>query len=66
MEKDCDSAIIIATNPNTNKIAQKLNFVQYKSVKWSDYQDPKTGKDWFPAEKMPHPIVNSYFKMFHC
>ena len=59
----CDSAVIIATNPNTNGIAKKLNFCPYKSIKWSDFKDSQTGKDWFPAEKLPYAIVNSYYKL---
>jgi hypothetical protein len=42
-DKGCDSAIIIATNPNTNNIAKKLNFSHYKSLNWSDYKDSRTG-----------------------
>ena len=61
--KGCDSAVIIATNPNTNGIAKKLNFSHYKSVYWSDYKDTKTGEDWFPADKLPYTIVNSYYKL---
>ena len=62
-EQGCDSAVIIATNPNTNGIAKKLNFSHYKSVHWSDYKDTKTGEDWFPADKLPYTIVNSYYKL---
>ena len=62
-KKGCDSAVIIATNPNTNGIAKKLNFSHYKSVHWSDYKDAKTGEDWFPADKLPYTIVNSYYKL---
>ena len=61
--KGCDSAVIIATNPNTNGIAKKLNFSHYKSVHWSDYKDTMTGEDWFPADKLPYTIVNSYYKL---
>ena len=60
----CKAAIIIATNPHTNGIAKKFEFKPYKSVKWSDYKDNNTGEQWFPDEKMPHSIVNSYFKLF--
>ena len=42
-DKGCDSAIIIATNPNTNNIAKKLNFSHYKSLNWSDYKDSQIG-----------------------
>jgi ribosomal protein S18 acetylase RimI-like enzyme len=62
-DNGCDSAIIIATNPNTNNIAKKLNFSHYKSLNWSDYKDSLTGQDWFPAEKLPYTIVNSYYKL---
>ena len=41
----------------------KLNFSHYKKVHWSDYKDTKTGEDWFPADKLPYTIVNSYFKL---
>ena len=58
-----DSAIIIATNPNTNNIAKRLNFIHYKSLNWSDYKDSLTGQDWFPEEKLPYTIVNSYYKL---
>ena len=62
-DKGCDSAVITATNPNTNGIAKKLNFCYCTSVHWSDYKDSQTGKDWFPAEKLPCTIVNSYYKL---
>ena len=64
-DKGCDSAIIIATNPNTNNIAKRLNFIHYKSLNWSDYKDSLTGQDWFPAEKLPYTIVNSYYKLLN-
>ena len=59
----CQAAIIIATNPHTNGIAKKFQFTPYKSVKWSDYKDDN-GEKWFPDEKMPNPLVNSYVKLF--
>ena len=64
-DKGCDSTVIIATNPKTNGIAKKFNFCHYNSIKWSDYKDSQTGKEWFPAEKLPHTIVNSYYKLLN-
>ena len=61
ISKNCQAAIIIATNPNTNGIAKKFQMVLYKTVYWNDYPVGE-GEKWFPPDKMPCPFVNSYYK----
>lgn len=62
-KKGCTGAILTATAKATNGIADKLQFSLYKSIKWCDYRDPKTGKVLYDNEqKLPHPLINSYHK----